>query len=185
MSAVVAGVVPETARQDSPIMIVPSPRGSLGEPCAETTADSPAARDGCASESSTATAASRRPSEISMPAETRNPRHGALDAALGERIRRRRRELGLSQSVLGGRLGITFQQVQKYENGTNRVSAVTLTKLADALSLPVTELLQDADLAATGDPDDQGAQLMAAFGRIQSPELRAAVLILVRSLNAR
>lgn len=119
-------------------------------------------------------------------AETRTPRSGALDVALGERIRRRRRELGLSQSALGGKLGITFQQVQKYENGANRVSAVMLLKLSDALSIPVTEILQDVDPtphpAAT---DSQGAQLAAAFSRIQSPDLRAAVLTLVSGLAAR
>src|SRR6201990_1068391 len=102
----------------------------------------------------------------SMAAESRNPRHGALDAALGERIRRRRRELGLSQSALGGKLGITFQQVQKYENGTNRVSATMLVKLSEALSLPVTEILHESDPAAvTIDTESQAAQLMTAFGR--------------------
>jgi len=120
-----------------------------------------------------------------MAAETRNPRHGALDALLGERIRRRRRELGLSQSALGGKLGITFQQVQKYENGTNRVSATMLLKLSEALALPVTEILLEADPAAPADRGDQGAQLLAAFAKIQSPELRAAVLTLVAGLTAR
>src|ERR1700742_3060958 len=101
-------------------------------------------------------------------AATRTPRSGKLDAALGERIRRRRRELGLSQSALGGKLGITFQQVQKYENGTNRVSATMLVKLSDALAMPVTELLHEADPAAvTIDTESQAAQLMTAFGRIQ------------------
>ncbi|THD58517.1 helix-turn-helix transcriptional regulator [Phenylobacterium sp.] len=120
-----------------------------------------------------------------MAAETRNPRHGVLDALLGERIRKRRRELGLSQSALGGKLGITFQQVQKYENGTNRVSATMLLKLSDALAMPVTEILQEADPGAAADSSDQGAQLLAAFAKIQSAELRAAVLTLVAGLTAR
>ncbi len=119
-------------------------------------------------------------------AETRTPRSGALDVALGERIRRRRRELGLSQSALGGKLGITFQQVQKYENGANRVSAVMLLKLSDALALSVTELLHDVDPTTHhAEPDSQGAQLIAAFARIQSPDLRAAVLVLVSGLATR
>ncbi|HEY3949890.1 helix-turn-helix transcriptional regulator [Phenylobacterium sp.] len=119
-------------------------------------------------------------------ASTRTPRSGQLDAALGERIRRRRRELGLSQSALGGKLGITFQQVQKYENGTNRVSATMLVKLADALAMPVTDLLHEADpAAAAAAPDSQAAQLVAAFGRIRSPELRSAVLTLIAGLAAR
>jgi transcriptional regulator with XRE-family HTH domain len=121
-----------------------------------------------------------------MAAESRNPRHGALDAQLGERIRARRRELGLSQSALGGKLGITFQQVQKYENGTNRVSATMLLKLSEALTMPVTELLQQADRAAAPiDAESQAAELLAAFAKIQSADLRAAVLTLVAGLSLR
>ncbi len=121
-----------------------------------------------------------------MAAESRNPRHGALDAQLGERIRSRRRELGLSQSALGGKLGITFQQVQKYENGTNRVSATMLVKLSEALTMPVTELLQQADRAAAPiDAKNQAAELLAAFAKIQSADLRAAVLTLVAGLSVR
>jgi len=121
-----------------------------------------------------------------MAGASRNPRHGALDALLGERIRRRRRELGLSQSALGGRLGITFQQVQKYENGTNRVSATMLIKLSDALSLSVSEILQEVDPAAPPlDTDGQAAQLAADFAKIQSAEMRAAVLTLVAGLALR
>jgi transcriptional regulator with XRE-family HTH domain len=121
-----------------------------------------------------------------MAVESRNPRHGPLDAALGERIRGRRRELGLSQSALGGKLGITFQQIQKYENGANRVSATMLLKLSDALAMPVTELLQQIDPAAAPvDAKVQAAELMAAFGKIQSAELRAALLVLVAGLTLR
>ena len=121
-----------------------------------------------------------------MATESRNPRHGALDALLGDRIRRRRRELGLSQSALGGKLGITFQQVQKYENGTNRVSATMLIKLSEALSLSVSEILREVDPATPPiDLEDQTAQLVAAFATIQSTDVRAAVLILVAGLALR
>ena len=119
-------------------------------------------------------------------AASRTPRSGQLDAALGERIRRRRRELGLSQSALGGKLGITFQQVQKYENGTNRVSATMLVKLSEALALPVNQILHDVDPnAGLTEPDSQAAQLLTAFARIQSPDMRAAVVTLVTGLSAR
>lgn len=80
-----------------------------------------------------------------MAGAPRTHRDGALDALLGERIRRRRRDLQLPQSALGSQLGITFQQIQKYENGANRVSASMLLKLAAALGTSVTELLQDLD----------------------------------------
>jgi len=155
------------------------------------------ARHGCADGAKFATSApwwarhsfaiadSRAFSGDSM-AEPRNPRHSPLDARLGERIRGRRRELGLSQSALAGRLGITFQQVQKYENGANRVSATMVVKLSEALAIPVAELLQVADAGAQpADPERQGAQLLAAFSKIQSAEMRAAVLTLVTGLTLR
>jgi len=121
-----------------------------------------------------------------MAAETRTPRHGELDVVLGARIRRRRRELQLSQSALGAELGITFQQIQKYENGSNRVSATMLMKLADALSVSVSELLQEIDPAgAAATLEAESGQLIAAFGKIQSAALRAAVLTLVNGLASR
>lgn len=122
-----------------------------------------------------------------MPNAPRGPRHGALDLSLGERIRERRRGLRLSQSALGARLGITFQQVQKYENGTNRVSAVMLVRLATALDVSVSELLSAAEPPATGPGDNRAEadRLLAAFGQITSPELRQAVLTLVTSLAGR
>ncbi len=61
-----------------------------------------------------------------------------VDSGLGERIRLRRTELGLSQSELGDQLGVSFQQVQKYEKGTNRVSAARLTQMATILQVPIT-----------------------------------------------
>jgi len=121
-----------------------------------------------------------------MAAESRTPRSGATDVALGERIRRRRRELGLSQSALGGKLGITFQQVQKYENGANRVSASMLVKLSEALAMPVMQILHDVDpTAPPADSDSDAALLLAAFGKIRSPEMRAAILTLVVGLSSR
>jgi transcriptional regulator with XRE-family HTH domain len=118
-----------------------------------------------------------------MAAESRTPRSGATDVALGERIRRRRRELGLSQSALGGKLGITFQQVQKYENGANRVSASMLVKLSDALTMPVMQLLHDTDPGLPpADREGDAANLLAAFAKIRSPEMRAAILTLVTGL---
>lgn len=119
-----------------------------------------------------------------MAANTRKPRHGALDAALGERIRYRRRQLQLSQSALGAKLGITFQQVQKYENGTNRISAAMLLKLSEALELTVNEILQEADAPAAAPASAaESARLVAAFERIQSSDVRAAVLTLVSGLS--
>lgn len=60
-----------------------------------------------------------------------------LDAYIGARVRMRRLMLNMSQEVLSGKLGVTFQQVQKYEKGLNRISASRLFELAQALRVPV------------------------------------------------
>lgn len=78
------------------------------------------------------------------------------DKAIGKLIRMRRIEQKISQSDLGGKLGVSFQQVQKYEKGVNRVGAARLQQIAAALDVPVTyffngdlqSLGRDADLAA-------------------------------------
>lgn len=64
-------------------------------------------------------------------------RKRALDAYIGARLRLRRLMLGMSQEILATKLGLTFQQVQKYENGTNSISAGRLFDLAHALDVPV------------------------------------------------
>jgi transcriptional regulator with XRE-family HTH domain len=60
-----------------------------------------------------------------------------IDIHVGKRIRMRRRRVGVSQGQLGAELGVTFQQVQKYEKGTNRVGASKLKQIADALGVTV------------------------------------------------
>ena len=62
---------------------------------------------------------------------------GPTDTHIGKMIRERRTECGLSQSALAERLGVTFQQIQKYESGRNRVSAVTLHEIAKAVGYTV------------------------------------------------
>ena len=66
-----------------------------------------------------------------------------FDKAIGARIRMYRKALGLSQSDLARKIGITFQQVQKYESGANRVAASRLWSIADALGVSVLSLFQD------------------------------------------
>ncbi|MGA7713996.1 MAG: helix-turn-helix transcriptional regulator [Rhizomicrobium sp.] len=79
-----------------------------------------------------------------------------LDVALGGRIRLRRRELEMSQDQLARKIGITFQQVQKYEHGTNRVSFSRLAEIAGALKCSV------SDLMGRFGPDESGSQVLAA-----------------------
>ena len=61
----------------------------------------------------------------------------ASNTLLGARLRARRKELGLSQAAVGEMLGVTFQQIQKYENGINRISAASLYELSKRLATPI------------------------------------------------
>src|SRR4030095_15027758 len=67
---------------------------------------------------------------------------GPLDAMVGAKIRMFRINRGMSQTVLGGRIGVTFQQVQKYEKGANRVGASRLSQIATVLGISVGELFE-------------------------------------------
>jgi len=69
-----------------------------------------------------------------MPGKPK-PELRAIDEAIGKRIRLRRQQLGMSQTELGAKLGVSFQQVQKYEKGTNRISGSRTTQLAAALEV--------------------------------------------------
>src|SRR5882757_2050353 len=74
-----------------------------------------------------------------------------IDIHVGSRVRLRRMMLGMSQEKLGESLGITFQQIQKYEKGTNRIGASRLQHIARVLSVPVSFFFEDAP----GAPSDQ------------------------------
>lgn len=73
-----------------------------------------------------------------------------IDAAIGQAIRERREALGISQASLGRAIGVTFQQVQKYEQGRNRMAASKLVMAADALKCEASELLGETH---KGTPD--------------------------------
>ncbi|MFN3513977.1 MAG: helix-turn-helix domain-containing protein [Phenylobacterium sp.] len=111
-----------------------------------------------------------------------------IDIAVGHRIRVRRKWLGISQSALADHLGVSFQQVQKYERGANRVSASMLVKIAQKLDTTVAELVGET----AGPEGDESlfeklavpgaVQLLDAFASVQQPSLRTAILNLTRSL---
>jgi len=111
-----------------------------------------------------------------------------VDTGLGARIRIRRKELGVSQSELAERIGISFQQVQKYERGTNRVSASTLLAIARALECPPTSLLgvDQTDAAETELltllAENGAPELLRAFGRIAERETRQALIAIAEGL---
>lgn len=91
--------------------------------------------------------------------------------------------MGLTQGELGKRVGLTFQQVQKYENGSNRVTALMLVKLGRALDLGVGDLLRDLDGDAAPDPQvAERDRLVELFDRIAEPQTRAALLFLAERL---
>src|ERR1700723_1373944 len=75
-----------------------------------------------------------------------------LDVALGLRIRQRRKVLGVSQTALADAVGLTFQQIQKYERGSNRVSFSRLVDIAHALDCRVIDLVGDLDDASIPSP---------------------------------
>lgn len=118
------------------------------------------------------------------------------DIYVGSRIRMRRKMLGLSQEKLGERLGITFQQIQKYEKGTNRVGASRLQAMSDALEVPVAYFFPDTAQAAQSGlkgesatfvmdfmSTSEGLDLTRAFTRIRSPKVRRKLVELARALS--
>lgn len=124
-----------------------------------------------------------------------------IDAHVGGRIRFRRNMLNMSQEKLGESLGITFQQIQKYEKGTNRVGASRLQAIAGILNVPVSFFFEDApdtDIGQTSgfieemsgsDVMDfcssaEGLQLNRAFVRISDAKVRRKIIDLVRTLSA-
>ncbi|WP_375615991.1 MULTISPECIES: helix-turn-helix domain-containing protein [unclassified Bartonella] len=78
--------------------------------------------------------------------QTRNPHFN--DISIGKRIRHRRISMGLSQKKLGSQLGVSFQQIQKYEKGFNRVSAGRLQEIANILKVPITFFYADIAIKA-------------------------------------
>jgi transcriptional regulator with XRE-family HTH domain len=116
-------------------------------------------------------------------------RTAQLELAIGARIRTRRRQLGLSQSDLAARLGVSFQQVQKYERGSNRVAASTLLAAAQALNVTIGWLVGEETSDREDDEDvfralsRPGAlELLEAFNRIPDLRTRQALLSLAREM---
>ena len=114
-----------------------------------------------------------------------------LDVAMGQRIRDRRRTLGMSQGDLARALGITFQQVQKYERGANRVSFSRLMAIVDALQCHLTDLTEgldpnrptpDVDQVRRLISEDGAFQLLQAYAALPNKTLRRALLQHARTL---
>jgi transcriptional regulator with XRE-family HTH domain len=123
-----------------------------------------------------------------------------VDKHVGQRLRARRIELGLSQTVVGDGLGITFQQLQKNEWGINRIGASRLYKLSQILDVPIGYFFEDLpdnirdemqaaintddfDLPALDDADI--LKVVRTYYRIADPKLRSALLELCKYLGRR
>lgn len=104
-----------------------------------------------------------------------------LDIALGLRIRERRKSLNISQTALANAVGLTFQQIQKYESGFNRVSFSRLVDIAHALGCRVIDLIGDLDDGAM--PGPLFGQTTAHLRERGAPELLAAYAAMPRDLR--
>lgn len=131
-----------------------------------------------------------------MAADKRKP--NPVDIHVGSRIRLRRTMLGMSQEKLGDALGITFQQIQKYEKGANRVGASRLQQISSILNTPVSFFFEDApgeQASASGFEEtnatnyvvdflssSEGLQLNRAFVKIEDPKVRKKLVELAKAL---
>ncbi len=126
---------------------------------------------------------------LSKPSSTTAvPLARRVDRHVGERIRERRTLLGLTQEQLAGTLKISYQQVQKYETGANRVSAGRLFEIAQELDCPVAQFFEGLEADAPKSAQPHGGrnrstiELVRNFTRINDSVVRNAVMNLVRSL---
>jgi transcriptional regulator with XRE-family HTH domain len=119
-----------------------------------------------------------------------------IDIEVGKRIRLRRIEKGLSQTELGDHLGITFQQVQKYENGVNRVGASRLNKIAELLQVPISFFFHaDGGVKSKTEKHDidtslfanaaNSVRLLKAFSKIDDEAVQRKIIALVESISDR
>ncbi len=145
---------------------------------------------------------SRARRAVNKQASRRGPH--AIDVHVGFRVRLRRNLLGMSQTALGKAIGLTFQQIQKYERGVNRVGASRLFHLSRALDVPVSFFFEDLSPAVAGvgkrrargfseapaaalEPDllskRETVELIRAYYRVTDPKLRKRVLGLIKALG--
>ena len=116
-----------------------------------------------------------------------------IDIQVGNRVRIRRMLIGMSQERLGDLLGLTFQQVQKYEKGVNRIGAGRLFEISRILNVPIDFFYEGVAAAGLAEPEGsapvmefvssgEGLQLSLAFMKIKDIRVRKRVLDLVKSL---
>jgi transcriptional regulator with XRE-family HTH domain len=109
------------------------------------------------------------------------------DKEIGLRVRALRLEKGLSQTQLATRIGVTFQQVQKYENGVNRISASRLQRIAELLDVPIPFFFEVAQTPSGDDPlaylrNEGAVKLLRAYDQITNIEGRSALIEIAEQL---
>ena len=117
----------------------------------------------------------------------RRKRSRLLDAEVGQSIRHHRKNAKMTLQGLADKLGIAYQQVQKYETGVNRVGAGRLMEIAEILNIPVSNFFEASPLSASPAANDtdamlQGRQLLVSFMKIKDPQKRDAAVSYVKSL---
>ena len=118
-----------------------------------------------------------------------------VDVEVGHRIRIERLSRGLSQTALANQLGVTFQQVQKYEKGVNRVGAGRLTKIAEVLGVPVSTFFSGQEMLQGDESKERGGasplklltvsgafRLLRAYADIEDGNLRRSIVDLVEQV---
>jgi len=117
-----------------------------------------------------------------------------VDLAVGRNVRIYRLQRGISQSDLADRVGVTFQQIQKYESGTNRISAARLTQIAQVFGVELPALFDGIARDGGGPPGFPGQdfllqplslRLLQAFEQIESGALQGAILAMIDALAVR
>lgn len=127
--------------------------------------------------------------------QPQQPSSPAIDAHVGGRIRQRRNELGISLWTLSRTLGVSMQQVQKYELGVNRVSASRLYDIGQALHAPILYFFDGLEGApssgdmpilipgsANGALANEMSEIAGLFSKIDKPEVRRALLAVIRRM---
>jgi transcriptional regulator with XRE-family HTH domain len=125
-----------------------------------------------------------------MSTKSPNP----IDRHVGSRVRMRRMLIGMSQEKLGQMLGVTFQQVQKYEKGTNRVAAGRLQRVAEVLEVPITFFYEGSETRSSHSGEDTvdagleylqtggAVRLVRAYARIADPGVRRSLVKLAETM---
>lgn len=131
-----------------------------------------------------------------MSKETLASEPHPVDIHVGNRMRMQRKLMGLSQEALARSIGVTFQQVQKYERGVNRMSASRLFDFAKVLQVPISFFFEGVETHASGMAEDDApvfqheapvmsrdaVEVLRAFSQVREPALRRHIVNLVKAI---